>query len=54
MDDLEGYFRAVDRLNRAKRRAQFRQEIADGLRGHRHVNGIGEGARLNEGHANCS
>jgi hypothetical protein len=21
---------------------------------HRHVNGIGEGARLNEGHANCS
>ena len=23
-------------------------------RRHRHVNGIGEGARLNEGHANCS
>jgi hypothetical protein len=32
MEDLEGYCRAVDRLNRAERRAQFRQEIADGLR----------------------
>jgi phage terminase Nu1 subunit (DNA packaging protein) len=32
MDDLEGYCCAVDRLNRAKQRAQFRQEIADGLR----------------------
>jgi hypothetical protein len=32
MDDLEGYCRAVDRLNRAKRRAQFREELADGLR----------------------
>jgi Flp pilus assembly protein TadB len=32
MDDLEGYCRAVDRLNRAKRRAQFRKELADGLR----------------------
>jgi Flp pilus assembly protein TadB len=32
MDDLEGYCRAVDRLNRAERRARFRQELADGLR----------------------
>lgn len=32
MDALEGYCRAVDRLNRAKRRAQFREELADGLR----------------------
>ena len=32
MDDFEGYCRALDRINRAKRRAQFRQEIADGLR----------------------
>jgi hypothetical protein len=32
MDNLERYCRAVDRLNRAKRRAQFRQEVADGLR----------------------
>jgi hypothetical protein len=32
MDDLKGYCRAVDRLNRAKRRAQFRQELADGQR----------------------
>jgi hypothetical protein len=32
MDDLEGYCRAVDRLNRAERRTQFRQELADGLR----------------------
>ena len=32
MDDLEGYCRAVDRLNRAERRARFREELADGLR----------------------
>ena len=32
MEDLEGYCRAVDRLNRAERRAQFPQELADGLR----------------------
>ena len=32
MDDFEGYCRAVDRLNRAERRARFRQELADGLR----------------------
>jgi uncharacterized protein YgbK (DUF1537 family) len=32
MDNLERYCRAVDRLNRAERRARFRQELADGLR----------------------
>jgi hypothetical protein len=32
MDDLEACCRELDRLARAKRRAQFRQEVADGLR----------------------
>jgi hypothetical protein len=32
MNDLEGYCREMARISRAARRAQFRQEIADGLR----------------------
>jgi hypothetical protein len=32
MDNLERYCRAADRRSHAKRRAQFRQELADGLR----------------------
>jgi hypothetical protein len=31
-----------------------RRRTIDEITGHRHVNGIGEGARLNEGHANRS
>jgi hypothetical protein len=32
MDDLEGYCREMARISRAARRAQFREELADGLR----------------------
>jgi hypothetical protein len=32
MDTAERYFREADRRNRANRRTQFRQQIADGLR----------------------
>jgi hypothetical protein len=32
MDDIEGYCRAMSRISRAAQRAQFRQEIVDGLR----------------------
>jgi transposase len=39
-------WKRFDRLSKAG--------VFEAFFGHRHVNGIGEGTRLNEGHANCS
>jgi hypothetical protein len=43
---IEGDFQAPNWLDL--------QRLHHNPQGHRHVNGIGEGTRLNEGHANCS